>query len=81
LTEIEGLFQQILAKEPYRTPLTPEERRDMLIIRDKTRGFLEKGKEYIDLYPDLVPAWLNASDFAADFQDVQNTTAVKNLSD
>jgi hypothetical protein len=47
----------------------------------KPGGFLEKGKEYIDLYPDLVPAWLNASDFAADFQDVQNTTAVKNLSD
>jgi hypothetical protein len=82
LTEIEGLFQQILTKlEPYRTPLTAEERREMAIVGDKTLGFLEKGKEYVGLYPELVPAWLNAADFTVDFKDVQNATAVKSLSD
>jgi hypothetical protein len=41
LTGIEGLFQRILAKlEPYRTPLTAEERREMAIIGDKTLAFL-----------------------------------------
>jgi hypothetical protein len=82
LSEIETLFQQVLTKlEPYRTPLTADERRELAIVGDKSRGFLEKGKEYIDLYPDLVPSWLNRADFAADFDDMSNITAVKNLAD
>jgi hypothetical protein len=82
LTEIEGLFQQILTKlEPYRVPLTAEERKEMAIVGDKTLAFLEKGKEFIDLYPDLVPVWLNKADFTVDFDDVHNITSVKNLAD
>jgi hypothetical protein len=82
LTEIAGLFQQVLAKlEPYRTPLTAEERKEMAIAGDKTLAFLEKGKEYVDLYPDLVPTWLSGVDFAADFDDVHNITPIKSLAD
>jgi hypothetical protein len=82
LADIVGLFQQILAKlEPYRVPLTTEERREMAIIGDKTLAFLEKGKEFVDLYPDLVPTWLNKADFAVDFDDVHNITPVKNLAE
>jgi hypothetical protein len=82
MTEIAGLFEQILAKlEPYRTPLTAEERKEMAIIGDKTLAFLEKGKEFIDLYPDLVPAWSDKADFAVDFDDVHNITPLKNLAD
>jgi hypothetical protein len=67
--------------EPYRTPLTAEERREMAIVGDKTLAFLEKGKEFIDLYPDLVPSWLNKSEFTNDFDDVHNLTPAKNLAD
>jgi hypothetical protein len=82
LVEIEALFKQVLTKlEPYRSPLTTEERRELAIIGDKTLGFLEKGKEYTDLYPDLVPAWLNKADLAVDFDDVHNITPIKNLAD
>jgi hypothetical protein len=82
ITEIEALFQQILTKlEPYRTPLTAEERREMAIVGDKTIAFLEKGREFIDLYPDLVPPWLNKTEFANDFEDVHNITPIKNLAD
>jgi hypothetical protein len=82
LAEIEALFKQVLARlEPYRSPLTAEERRELSIVGDKTLGFLEKGKEYIDLYPDLVPAWLNKADLAVDFDDVHNITPIKNLAD
>ncbi|MDR1106800.1 MAG: hypothetical protein LBL44_10630 [Treponema sp.] len=82
VSEIEGFLQQILAKlEPYRTPLTTEERKEMAIIGDKTLAFLEKGKEFTDFYPDLVPAWSDKADFAVDFDDVRNITAVKNLAD
>ncbi|MDR3114981.1 MAG: hypothetical protein LBU25_05615 [Treponema sp.] len=82
LSEIGDLFHQILSKlEPYRTPLTTEERREMVIIGDKSLGFLGKGKEYIDLYPDLVPSWLNKEDFTVDAEDVQNITSIKNLAD
>ncbi|MDR2483282.1 MAG: hypothetical protein LBD08_06585 [Treponema sp.] len=80
ITEITGLFQQILTKlEPYRTPLTAEERREMTIVGDKSLAFLEKGKEFIDLYPDLVPPWLNKAEFTADIDDVQNVLPIKNL--
>ena len=82
LSEVAGLFQQILARlEPYRTPLTADERREMVIAGDKSLGFFEKGKEYVDLYPDLVPSWLNKADFTVDFEDTQNIVPIKNLAD
>jgi hypothetical protein len=82
ITEVEDLFQQILTKlEPYRTPLTAEERREMAIVGDKTLAFLEKGKEFIDLYPELVPPWLDKTQFTDDFNDIHNLTPVKNLAD
>ncbi|GHV76423.1 hypothetical protein AGMMS49942_12440 [Spirochaetia bacterium] len=56
-TEIEDLFQQILVKlGPYRTPLTAEERKEMAIVGDKTLAFLEKSKEFVERYPDRIPA-------------------------
>jgi hypothetical protein len=82
LSEISKLFRQILTMlEPYRTPLTADERRELSIVGDKTLGFLEKGKEYIDLYPGLIPPWLNKADFTVDFDDVHNITPIKNLAD
>jgi hypothetical protein len=82
LREVEGLFKEILAKlEPYRTPLTADERRELIIVGDKTLGFLEKGKEYIELYPELIPVWLKKDEFAVDFDDVHNITPLKNLVD
>jgi hypothetical protein len=75
-------LQQILTKlEPYRTPLTTEERKEMAIIGDKTLAFLEKGKEFINLYPELVPTWNDKADFAVDFDDVRNIMPAKNLAD
>ncbi|MDR0525656.1 MAG: hypothetical protein LBG90_07285 [Spirochaetaceae bacterium] len=82
ITEVEGLFQQILTKlEPYRTPLTTEERKEMAIVGDKTLAFLEKGKEFVDLYPDLVPAWLDKADFTSDYADLRNLPPLKNLAE
>jgi hypothetical protein len=82
LADVEGLFQQILTKlEPYMTPLTAAERKEMSLVGDKTLAFLEKGKEYVDLYPDLVPAWNDKADFAVDFDDIHNLPPIKNLAD
>jgi hypothetical protein len=82
LNEVEDLFKQILTKlEPYRTPLTAEERKEMAIVGDKTLAFLEKGREFIDLYPDLVPPWLDKAGFIADYNDIQNLPPARNLSD
>jgi hypothetical protein len=80
VSEIEGLLQQILTKlEPYQTPLTAAERQEKAIVGDKTIGFIEKGREYVDLYPELIPPWLNTSDFVADFDDFHNLTGVRSL--
>lgn len=82
VSEIEGLLQQIMTKlEPYKTPLTTAERREMVVVGDKTLGFIEKGKDFIDLYPELLPPWNNTLEFMADFEDVHNLTGVKSLAD
>ncbi|MDR2901316.1 MAG: hypothetical protein LBV20_07350 [Treponema sp.] len=82
LTQIEALFKEILTKlEPYRMPLTADDRRELIIVGDKTLGFLEKGKEYIELYPELIPGWLKKDEFSVDFEDVHNITPLKNLVD
>jgi hypothetical protein len=82
ITEVEDLLKQALAKlEPYRTPLTVEERKEMALVGDKTIAFLEKGKEYTDLYPELIPAWSDKKDFITDFDDVRNLTSIRSLAD
>ncbi|MDR0539449.1 MAG: hypothetical protein LBG74_02945 [Spirochaetaceae bacterium] len=82
ITEISDLLQQVLTKlEPYRSPLTTEERKEMAIVGDKTIAFLEKGKEFVDLYPGLVPPWLNKADFTNDYDDIRNLPPVKNLAE
>jgi hypothetical protein len=82
ITEVEGLLQQALTKlAPYRTPLTAAEHKDMAIVGDKTLAFLEKGKEFVELYPDLVPVWSDKADFLSDFNDVHNLPPVKNLAE
>ncbi|GHV27561.1 hypothetical protein AGMMS4952_09460 [Spirochaetia bacterium] len=82
ITEIEGLFQQILVKlGPYRTPLTTEERKEMAIVGDKTLAFLEKSKEFVELYPELIPAWNDKANFTDDCDDIRNLPPVKNLAD
>ena len=51
---------------PYLQTMTPEERREVFKLGDKTQSFLDKNVEYAGLNPDLVPMFLNLEHFSRD---------------
>lgn len=64
-------IQEIL--KPYLIALSPEERRQLLKMGDKTVSFVEKTLDYVKSNPEFVPAYMNVLEFEKD------ATAVKNL--
>jgi hypothetical protein len=63
---------------PYATPLTPQERRELPIMGDKTLSFVEKAFEYAKENPDLCPSFLSISDFNIDMEDAIGLRVVRN---
>jgi hypothetical protein len=57
------------ALAPYLLPLTPQERRDLLKMGDKTLSFVEKAQDYAHQYPSLCPSYLDLTGFDADMTD------------
>lgn len=53
---INGLMETLL---PYLQTMTPDERREIFKLGDKTQPFLSKNVEYASLNPDLVPIFLD----------------------
>ncbi|MDR1335310.1 MAG: hypothetical protein LBK22_00590 [Tannerella sp.] len=70
---------------PYLMSLTPEERRDMLKMGNKTLSFVEKAQAYAHQYPQLCPSYLNLTGFDTDMTDATGLRRVhitaKQLSD
>ena len=66
LDELEKLI------EPYVTPLTPHERRDLPKMGPKTLAFVEKCHEFAAANPNLRPPFLNMDEFAIDFADAHS---------
>ncbi|MDR3350270.1 MAG: hypothetical protein LBN98_01315, partial [Prevotellaceae bacterium] len=66
-------------------PLTPEERRDLPKMGNKTLSFVEKAIEYARYYPQLRPSYLDMPAFEADVSDATGLRTVhiaaKQLSD
>jgi hypothetical protein len=55
--------------KPYLVNLTPEERRSLPKLGNKSLSFGEKAFEYAEANPELYPAFLNLEDFKIDMQD------------
>jgi hypothetical protein len=53
----------------YELQLTPDERRSMLVMGDKTLGFVEKAYDFAVQNPALVPAYLDMAEFSIDKTD------------
>jgi hypothetical protein len=63
---------------PYELQLTPDERRSMLVMGDKTLGFVEKAYEFAQQNPTLVPAYLDMAEFGIDKADATGLRTLLN---
>jgi hypothetical protein len=63
---------------PYELQLTPDERRSMLVMGDKTLGFVEKAYEFAVQNPTLVPAFINMAEFTIDKNDATGLRTLHN---
>jgi hypothetical protein len=57
---------------PYIKSLTPDERRTIAKIGEKSLSFVEKAHQAAVENPNLVPPYLNMKEFDTDFEDAHN---------
>jgi hypothetical protein len=84
---LKEVYAQITAVKtalaPYTLALTPQERRTMLKMGDRSLAFVEKAYDYACDNPTLVPSYLNMDDFGKDFSDAHGLwrllTAIQQL--
>jgi hypothetical protein len=69
-------IQEIL--RPYLIALSPEERRQLLKMGDKTVAFVEKTLDYVRSNPEFVPAYMDIKEFEKDAVSVKNLIAMLN---
>jgi hypothetical protein len=84
LTQVYGQIEAVkTALAPYTLALTPQERRAMLKMGDRSLAFVEKTHDYARDNPTLVPSYLNMDDFDKDFSDAHGLwsllTAIRQL--
>lgn len=61
--------------EPKLVTLTPDERREMPKMGDKTVAFVEKGMEYGEEYPQYMPSFIDITESKSDFDAVKTIRA------
>lgn len=66
------LEEAIALAKPYAITLTPDERKNMLKMGDKSSSFVEKALEYTKTNPEFIPPYVSISDFEADYSDSKN---------
>jgi hypothetical protein len=59
--------EALTALRPYLLALTPEERRELPKMGEKTIGFVEKAFDFARQNPNLLPAYFSADEFGVDF--------------
>ncbi|MDD2994933.1 MAG: hypothetical protein PHP99_01805 [Paludibacter sp.] len=80
LTQVTTKLNEILTLvKPYAITLTPEERKSMLKMGDKSNSFVEKALEYTRTNPEFVPAYMNVAEFETDFVETKNLIGVMSL--
>lgn len=58
--------------KPYTLSLTPDERKNILKMGDKSSAFVEKAFEYTKTNPEFIPTFMTAADFEIDLADSKN---------
>lgn len=62
--------------KPYLIALTPENRREIPKMSDKTTPFVEKCLEYAESNPEFVPAYLNIKELQIDLEAVNSLLTI-----
>ncbi|MDR3246260.1 MAG: hypothetical protein LBT50_07490 [Prevotellaceae bacterium] len=79
LVEVHGYIHSALnALQPYVLPLTPEERRVLPKMGDKTLSFVEKSFDFATSNPALTPPYVDMAAFAIDKSDATGLRALLN---
>jgi hypothetical protein len=65
--------------KPYTTPRTPEERRNMLVLGQKSVGFMERTHELAGQNPEFLPPFMEMEDFDIDVADARGLWVILNL--
>jgi hypothetical protein len=80
LEEIRGKFDELkVLIQPYLVTLTPNERRELPKMGEKTLSFVVKAHEFAIQNPDLRPPFLDMEEYAIDYSDAQGLWGVRNL--
>jgi len=80
LTQVLDLQTQVKTLlAPYLVALTPDERRGIPKMSDKTVTFVSKTLEYANAYPQFAPAYLNMEGLQIDVKAVDDLTSVEQL--
>jgi hypothetical protein len=67
-SEIINLINQVNSKLPFLVNLTPEERKEIPKMGDKTFPFVSKALELAQQNPQLVPPYVNVEELKRDFE-------------
>jgi hypothetical protein len=79
IEQVEAKIDEALALiAPYRVTLTPDERRAMLKMGEKSLAIMEKAHSYAKTNPSLVPPFLNMGEFDVDYADTHDLWSVRN---
>ncbi len=67
--------------KPYLVALTPEERKTIPKMSDKTLPFVEKIMEYATLNPEFAPTYMNVPEMKIDLDAVADLSPILKMSD
>jgi hypothetical protein len=80
LAQTQTKIQEVLTLlHPYLLALTPQERRELPKMGEKTIGFVEKAHDFARQNPNLVPPYVEMSDFGIDFADAHGLWTLHNI--
>ena len=80
LTQAQTKIQEVLTLlHPYLLALTPQERRELPKMGEKTIGFVEKAHDFAQQNPNLLPPYLDMSAFDTDFTDAHGLWTLHNM--
>lgn len=79
-----GDLQQVIIKlqeisnilKPYLIALTPEDRKTIAKMSDKTLPFVEKALDYAQSNPEFTPAYMSVPELQIDMKAVQDMTTI-----
>ncbi|MFN0047952.1 MAG: hypothetical protein ACKVOU_02375 [Cytophagales bacterium] len=80
-------LQNIIAKlkevetilKPYLIALTPEERKTIPKMNDKTQPFVEKTLDYAQSNPEFAPSYMNVPELQIDLKAVYDLTSISQI--